>query len=107
MSGAGTAAEMQLLVGDSPERIWSEAAFAKLCGACPVPASSGMTSRHRRNRGGVGRAVAALHRVVDVRMRRHHPTLDYVRRRTAEGKSKRDARPTWQGRQDACCAPVR
>lgn len=71
-------------------RIRSEAAFAKLCGACPVPASSGKTSRHRLNRGGDRRANAALHRVVVVRMRRHRPTLDYARRRTAEGKSKRE-----------------
>ena len=49
----GTAAEMLVLVGDDPQRIRSEAAFAKLCGACPVPASSGKTSRHRLNRGGL------------------------------------------------------
>jgi transposase len=88
--GASTAAEMLMLVGDNPERIRSEAAFAKLCGACPIPASSGKTNRHRLNRGGDRRANAALHRVVVVRMRRHRPTLDYVRRRTAEGKSKRE-----------------
>ena len=86
----GIAAEMLILVGDNPERIRSEAAFAKLCGACPVPASSGKTSRHRLNRGGHRQANAALHRVVVVRMRAHRPTLDYVRRRTAEGKSKRE-----------------
>src|SRR5690606_314470 len=39
--GADTAAEMLIIFGDNPERIRSEAAFAKLCGACPVPASSG------------------------------------------------------------------
>ena len=84
----GTAAEMLLLVGDNPERIHSEAAFAKLCGVCPIPASSGKTMRHRLNRGGNRQANAALYRVVIVRMRGHQPTLDYVRRRTAEGKSK-------------------
>lgn len=84
----GTAAEMLLLVGDNPERIRSEAAFAKLCGACPIPASSGKTSRHRLNRGGNRQANAALYRVAIVRMRGHKPTLDYVHRRTAEGKSK-------------------
>jgi transposase len=83
---AGTAAEMLLLVGDNPERIHSEAAFAKLCGACPIPASSGKTTRHRLNRGGNRQANAALYRIV--RMRGHQPTLDYVRRRTAEGKGK-------------------
>ena len=85
---SGTAAEMLLLVGDNPERIHSEAAFAKLCGACPIPASSGKTIRHRLNRGGNRQANAALYRVVIIRMRGHQPTLDYVRRRTAEGKSK-------------------
>ena len=88
--GVATAAEMLVLVGDNPERIRSEAAFAKLCGACPIPASSGKTSRHRLNRGGHRQANAALHRVVVVRRRAHRPTIDYVRRRTAEGKSKRE-----------------
>ena len=86
--GTGTAAEMLLLVGDNPERIRSEAAFAKLCGACPIPASSGKTNRHRLNRGGNRQANAALYRVVITRMRGHQPTLDYIRRRTAEGKGK-------------------
>ena len=70
------------------EHIRSEAAFDKLCGACPIPASSGKTSRHRLNRGGNRQANAALYRVVITRMRGHRPTLDYVKRRTAEGKSK-------------------
>lgn len=86
--GPGTAAEMLLLVGDNPERIRSEAALAKLCGACPIPASSGKTHWHRLNRGGNRQANAALYRVVITRLRGHKPTLDYVRRRTAEGKSK-------------------
>jgi transposase len=86
--GAGTAAEMLLLIGDNRERVRSEAAFVKLCGACPIPASSGKTNRHRLNRGGNRQANAALYRVVIVRMRAHQPTLDYVRRRTAEGKTK-------------------
>ena len=42
--GAGTAAEMLLLVGNNRERIRSEAAMAKLCGVCPIPTSSGKTS---------------------------------------------------------------
>jgi hypothetical protein len=86
--GTGTAAEMLLLVGDNLERIRWEAAFAKLCGPCPIPASSGKTSRHRLNRGGDRQANSALHRVVVTRMRGHRPTVDYARRRTAEGKSK-------------------
>ena len=78
--GADTAAEMLIIFGDNPDRIHSEAAFAKLCGACPIPASSGMTTgRHRLYRGGHRQANAALHRAVIVRMRYHSPTLNYGR----------------------------
>ena len=60
--GAHTAAELLIIFGDNPDRIRSEAAFAKLCGACPIPASSGMTTgRHRLNRGGHRHANAALY----------------------------------------------
>jgi transposase len=33
-----TVAEMLIAVGDDPTRIRSQAAFAKLCGLCPIPA---------------------------------------------------------------------
>jgi transposase len=88
--GADSAAEMMIIAGDNPTRIHSEAAFAKLCGACPIPASSGVTNRHRLFRGGHRQANAALYRIVTVRMRWHQPTMDYVSRRTAEGLSKKD-----------------
>lgn len=88
----GTIVEMLVTLGDNPQRIRSEAAFAKLCGVCPVPASSGKTTRHRLNRGGNRRANAALYRVAVTRMRCHPPTLAYVQRRTAEGKSTREIR---------------
>ena len=35
--GADTAAEMLIIFGDNPDRIHSEAAFAKLCGGLPHP----------------------------------------------------------------------
>jgi transposase len=88
--GTDTAAEMLILAGDNPDRVRSEGAFAKLCGACPIPASSGTTQRHRLNYGGHRQANSALYRTVIVRMRFHQPTIDYVTRRTAEGKSKRE-----------------
>ncbi len=88
--GADTAAEMLIVFGDNPERIRSEAAFAKLCGVAPIPASSGKTNRHRLSRGGHRQANSALYRVVIVRMRFHQPTIDYVARRSREGRSKRD-----------------
>ncbi len=58
-------------------RIYSEAAFAKLCGVCPIPASSGKTHRFRLNRGGNRQANAARYRVAIVRRRCHEPTLAY------------------------------
>ena len=89
--GAHTAAELLIIFGDNPDRIRSEAAFATLCGACPIPASSGMTTgRHRLNRGGHRHANAALYRAVIVRMQFHQPTRDYVARRIAAGRTKRD-----------------
>lgn len=88
--GPDTAAEMLIIFGDNPDRIHSEAAFAKLCGACPIPASSGMTNRHRLYRGGHRQANAALYRSVIVRMRFHQPSIDYAARRTAEGRPKRE-----------------
>jgi transposase len=71
LSGVGTDVAGQLLVtaGDNPQRLRSEAAFAMLCGAAPLPASSGRTHRHRLNRGGDRQANAALYRIVLCRLR--------------------------------------
>jgi transposase len=90
--GVGPHAAAQLLAatGDNPHRLRSDAAFAKLCGACPLPASSGKTTRHRLNRSGDRRANNALHTIVLVRMRHDPATQAYVKRRTAEGKSRRE-----------------
>jgi transposase len=89
--GYDIAAEMLTTAGDNGSRIKSEAAFAKMCGACPIPAGSGKTNgRHRLYRGGNRQANAALYRAVIVRMRWHQPTIDYVTRRTKEGLSKRE-----------------
>jgi transposase len=93
MFGVSTELAGQFLVtaGDNPERIRNEAAFAKLCGVSPKPASSGKTSgRHRLNRGGDRAANSALYIVTIVRLRHHEATRDYVARRTAEGLSKRE-----------------
>lgn len=85
-----TAAALAITAGDNPQRIRSEAAFAKLCGACPIPASSGKTNRHRLNRGGDRRGNKALHRIALVRMSKHQPTRDYVDRQTGRGKTKNE-----------------
>ena len=48
------------------------------------------TGRHRLDRGGHRQANAAFHLAVIVRMQFHTPTLNYVERRTAEGRPKRE-----------------
>ena len=85
-----TAAQLLITAGDNPERLHSEAAFAMLCGAAPLPASSGKTTRHRLNRGGDRAANSALHKIAIVRMATDPDTRNYVTRRTVEGKTKKD-----------------
>ncbi|MFC8014802.1 IS110 family RNA-guided transposase [Streptomyces cinereoruber] len=88
--GPETAGQLLTTAGDNPDRLRSEASFAHLCGAAPIPASSGRTHRHRLNRGGDRQANRALHTVVLVRMRHDQRTRDYVARRTTEGMTKKD-----------------
>jgi transposase len=88
--GPDTAATLLIAAGDNPERLRSEASFAHLCGTAPVQASSGKVVRHRLNRGGNRDANRALHVVALNRMRRDPRTQEYVARRTAEGKSKKE-----------------
>lgn len=88
--GVVTAAQLLVTAGDNPDRLRNEAAFAALCGASPIPASSGKTTRHRLNRGGDRQANAALHRIALVRMSCDQRTKDYVARKRAEGHSNKE-----------------
>jgi transposase len=90
--GVGPIVAAQLLVAWSHRgRVHSEAAFARLAGVAPLPASSGQTRRHRLSRGGDRQLNRALHTVV-LHRRQHDPaTKDYIAKRIAEGKSHRDA----------------
>lgn len=90
--GIGTdhAATLLSVAGDNPQRLKSEASFASLCGVSPIEASSGKVVRHRLNRGGDRGANRALHLICVVRLRHDERTREYVSRRTAEGKSKRE-----------------
>lgn len=85
--GPHTAAQLLITAGQNIERMRSEAAFAKLTGVAPLPASSGKTTRHRLNRGGDRHANAALYLIVIGRMRNHPQTINYVTRRRAQGLS--------------------
>ena len=88
--GIANAGELLVTAGENPDRLRSEASFAMLCGACPIPASSGKTQRHRLNRGGNRQANSALHMIVICRMRTDERTRAYVKRRTRQGLSKRE-----------------
>jgi transposase len=88
--GPDTAAQLLITAGDNPDRLHSEASFAALCGAAPVPASSGKTSRHRLSRGGDRDANAALHRIALVRKAHHKATVAYVTRQTDRGRGSKE-----------------
>jgi transposase len=91
--GLGPLTAAQILLSFSHAgRIRSEAAFAMLSGTAPVPVSSGRFDRHRLNRLGDRQLNRALTTIAVSRMRSHPPTLAYVQRRIAEGKSRREAR---------------
>lgn len=89
--GPQSAAQIMVTVGDNPERLRSEASFAMLCGVAPVPVSSGMTHRHRLNRGGDRAANSAIHIIAIGRLRTDARTQEYVARKLSEGHTKMEA----------------
>lgn len=95
--GPHAAAALLIAAGDNPDRLGTEAAFARLCATAPIPVASGRSHRHRLHHGGNRQANRALHTVVVSRLRwpddrtrayvvRHNPTrggkadLDTIRR---------------------------
>jgi transposase len=90
--GVGPLAAAQLLFSWSHcGRIRNEAAFARLAGCAPIPASSGQTVRYRLDRSGDRRLNRALHMILVTRRRSHPATIAYINRRLQEGKSRREA----------------
>jgi transposase len=90
--GVGPITAAQLLVSWShPGRLRSEAAFARLAGAAPIPCSSGKTIRHRLDRGGDRQLNRALHTIALARRRSDQRTIAYIQRRISEGKTEREA----------------
>src|SRR5215208_4308437 len=73
-----------------PGRCRSDAAFAMLGGAAPIPASSGQTVRVRLNRSGDRQLNQALYTVVLTRLRTDPATQAYADRRRAQGKTHRE-----------------
>ena len=88
--GPTVAAQLLITAGNNPDRLHDEASFAALCGAAPVPASSGKTRRYRLSRGGDRQANHALHRIALARMAHDPATIAYVRRHTDAGRSKKE-----------------
>ncbi|MGH3031704.1 MAG: transposase, partial [Gaiellaceae bacterium] len=89
--GIGPISAAQLLLSWSHRgRIRSEAAFARLAAAAPIPASSGKTVRHRLDPGGDRKLNRALHTIIVARRKHHPPTIAYCARRTREGKNARE-----------------
>jgi transposase len=90
--GVGPHSAAQLVLSWSHRgRITSEAAFARLAGAAPIPASSGQTVRYRLDRSGDRKLNRALHMILVTRKRTHPATIAYIERRTQEGKTRREA----------------
>jgi transposase len=89
--GPDTAAALLLAAGDNPQRLTGEASFAALCGVSPIEASPGKTHRRRLNRGGDRQANSALYTITIARLRWDKRTQDYLNRRVAEGKTRREA----------------
>jgi transposase len=84
----GHAGALLVCAGQNIQRLRSEASFAALCGASPIPISTGRTDRHRLNYGGNRDANRALHMIAVCRLRYCQRTRAYADRRTAEGKTK-------------------
>jgi transposase len=91
MPGVGPVSAATILdVFSHRGRIRSEAAFAKMGGIAPQPVFSGNSGRHRLSRTGDRALNEPIWRIVDSRRRFHQPTIDYIQRRTTEGKAEKD-----------------
>ena len=108
--GVDHTGQLLTTTGQRPERLRNEAAFAHLCGAAPIPASSGKTHRHRLHRGGDRDANRALHLAVVVRMRWCPRTRAYAERRTKQGcpsrRSCAASSATWPARSTTPSSPT-
>ena len=90
--GSNLAATIVAQAGDV-RRFRNAGAFARFCGAAPIPCGSGQTSgRHRLHRGGNRQLNAALYRIAIVQQRHHPQAKTFLARKIAEGKTAREAR---------------
>jgi transposase len=92
LKGCGVLTAAKLLAETAgAARFASDAKFARLAGVAPVPASSGKRTRYRLDRGGNRQLNCALHRIAVCQGRVHPPAREFLERKQAEGKSRREA----------------
>ncbi len=84
----GHAGQLLVTAGQNIERLRDDGAFAALCGASPIPVSSGRRNRHRLNPGGDRNANRTLHMIAVVPLRYCQRSRAYAQRRVTEGKTK-------------------
>ena len=89
--GSVSAVQLFLSAGANVNRFESEGAFAAHCGVSPLPASSGQHSKMRLSRAGDRKANSVLYMIAIGRMGKDEETKEYVAKKIAEGKSKKDA----------------
>ncbi len=94
LQGAGSNLTATVIAQAGDVRRFRDAsAFARYCGAAPIPCGSGQTSgRHRLHRGGNRQLNAALYRIAIVQQRHQPHAKQYLARKIAEGKTPREAR---------------
>jgi len=88
--GIHSAAQPLITAAGNPDRLHSDAAFAALCGASPVEASSGQRQRHRLSRGGDHAANNALWTIANNRLIHDARTRDFAEKRRQQGDSRKD-----------------
>jgi transposase len=92
LKGCGTLTAAKLIAETAgAKRLATDAKFARLAGVAPVPASSGKRTRYRLDRGGNRQLNCALHRIAVTQGRVHPPAREFLAKKQAEGKSRREA----------------
>lgn len=91
LTGVGPIVAATVLTAWShPGRCRSDAAFAMLAGAAPIPASSGKTVRYRLNRSGNRQLNRALHTIALSRLQHDPATRAYADKRRHQARSDRE-----------------
>lgn len=91
LSGCGPLSAARLIAETAGATLSSDAKLARLAGVAPIPASSGNRQRHRLDRGGNRRLNCAIHRIAITQGRCHTPARDYLARKQAERKTRKEA----------------